>query len=40
VNLPAEIRKLLNDARSGSQGSILLRVKRDDVIRYVAVPLG
>ena len=40
VNMPADVRKLLNEAHAQSKRSILMRVKRGDVTTFVAVALG
>ena len=40
VNMPADVRKFLNEAHAQSKRSILMRVKRGDVTTFVAVALG
>jgi len=40
VSTPAEVRKSLADARSEGKHTILFRVKSDDGMKFVALPLG
>jgi len=40
VSTPADVRKLVNEAREQSKRAVLLRVKRGDTTSFVAVPLA
>ena len=40
VNTPADVRKMVEEARTQSKRSLLLRVKRGDTISFVAIPLA
>ena len=40
ISTPADVRKILGEARSGGKGTVLLRVKSGDATRYVALPVG
>ena len=40
VNTPAEVRKLVDEAHAQAKRSVLLRIKSDDTIRFVTVPIG
>ncbi|MGA2842777.1 MAG: Do family serine endopeptidase [Steroidobacteraceae bacterium] len=40
VNTPAEVRKMVEEARSQSKKAVLLRVQRGDTTIFVAVPIG
>jgi serine protease Do len=40
VSSPAEVRKLVADARSGGKRTLLMRVKSGDNARFIALPLG
>jgi PDZ domain len=40
VNTPADVRKMVDEARAQSKRSILLRIKRGDAMSFVAVPIG
>jgi serine protease Do len=40
VATPAEIRKQINQARSGGKRTVLMRVKKGDNTRFVALPVG
>ncbi len=40
VNTPADVRKIVDEARAQSKHAILLRIKRGDAMSFVAVPIG
>jgi serine protease Do len=40
VNTPADVRKILDEAHTHSKRAVLLRVKRDDAMSFVAVPIA
>jgi serine protease Do len=40
VATPAEVRKEINQARSGGKRTVLMRVKKGDSTRFVALPVG
>ncbi len=40
VNAPADVRKMVDEARAQSKRTILMRIKRDDTTGFVAVPIG
>ena len=40
VNTPADVRKILDEAHTHPKRAVLLRVKRDDVMSFVAVPIA
>jgi serine protease Do len=40
VNAPADVRKIVDEARAQSKHAILLRIKRGDAMSFVAVPTG
>jgi serine protease Do len=40
VSTPADITKVIGDARSGGKRTVLLRVKKGDNTRFVALPVG
>jgi serine protease Do len=40
VATPAEVRKEINQARSGGKRTVLMRVKKGDNTRFVALPVG
>ncbi len=40
VSTPAEVRKMLEEARAQSKKAVLLRVQRGDTTSFVAVPIG
>ncbi len=40
VSTPADVRKMINDARSGGKRTVLVRVKKGDNTRFVALPVG
>lgn len=40
VSSPADVRKAVNEARSGGKRSLLMRVKSGDGSRFIALPLG
>jgi serine protease Do len=40
VSTPADIRKVMADARSGGKRTVLMRVKKGDSTRFVALPVG
>ena len=40
VGTPGEVRKVLDEARSGGKRTILMRVKSEQGTRFVALPLG
>jgi len=40
VATPAEVRKQINQARSGGKRTILMRIKKGDNTRFVALPVG
>jgi serine protease Do len=40
VSSPADVRKLVADARSGGKRTLLMRVKSGDNARFIALPLG
>jgi serine protease Do len=40
VNTPAEVRKLVDEARAQTKKSVLLRVMRGDMVVFAAVPIG
>jgi serine protease Do len=40
VNAPGDVRRAMNDAKSGGKHTVLMRVKSDQGMRFVAVPVG
>ena len=40
VNTPADVRKMLDEARTQSKRAILLRIKREEATSFVAVPIS
>ena len=40
VSTPADIRKVIADARTGGKRTVLIRVKKGDNTRFVALPVG
>lgn len=40
VNTPADVRRMVEEARTQSKRAVLLRVKRGDTISFVAIPLA
>ena len=40
VNAPADVRRAMNDAKSGGRRTVLMRVKSEQGTRFVAMPLG
>jgi len=40
VNTPADVRKMVDEARPQSKRAVLLRIKRGDAMSFVAVPIG
>ncbi len=40
VSTPADVRKEIGDARSGGKRTVLIRVKKGDNTRFVALPVG
>ena len=40
VNTPADVRKMVDEARKQSKRAVLLRIKRGDAMSFVAVPIG
>ncbi len=40
VNTPADVRKILDEAHTRSKRAVLLRIKRDDAMSFVAVPIA
>jgi len=40
VNTPAEVGKMVNDARTHSKHAILVRIMRGETTSFVAVPIG
>jgi hypothetical protein len=40
MNTPADVRNMVEQARTQSKRALLLRIKRGDAIRFVAVPLA
>ena len=40
VNKPADVRKMVEEARTQSKRSVLLRIKRGDMMSFVAVPIA
>jgi len=40
VNTPADVRKMVDEARAQSKHAILLRIKRGDAMSFVAVAIG
>ena len=40
VNAPADVRRALADAKSGGRRTVLMRVKSEQGMRFVALPLG
>jgi serine protease Do len=40
VNAPADVRRAMNDAKSGGKHTVLMRVKSDQGTRFVAIPVG
>jgi len=40
VNTPAELGKMVNDARTHSKHAILVRIMRGETTSFVAVPIG
>ena len=40
VNMPADVRKMIDEARSQSKRAILLRIKRGEAMSFVGIPTG
>jgi serine protease Do len=40
VSTPADITKVIADARTGGKRTVLMRVKKGDSTRFVALPVG
>ena len=40
VNTPADVRKMVDEARTQSKRAVLLRIKRGDAMSFVAIPVG
>jgi len=40
VNTPAEVGKMVNDARTHSKHAILVRIMRGETTSFFAVPIG
>jgi serine protease Do len=40
VNTPADVRKFVDEARAQSKRTVLLRIKRGDMVVFAAVPIG
>jgi serine protease Do len=40
VNTAADVRKMIDEARSQSKRAILLRIKRGDAMSFVGIPIG
>jgi len=40
VNTPADVRKMVDEARTQSKRAVLLRIKRGDAVRFVAIPIA
>jgi hypothetical protein len=40
VSAPADVRKMVDEARAQSKHAILLRIKRGDAMSFVAVAIG
>ena len=40
VNTPADVRKIIEEARSQSKRAILLRIKRGEATTFVGIPVG
>jgi serine protease Do len=40
VNTPADVRKIVDEARAQSKPAVLLRIRRGDTTRFVAVPIA
>ncbi len=40
VSTPAEVLKVIDEARSGGKRTVLIRVKKGDSNRFVALPVG
>ena len=40
VNTPADVRKMVDEARTQSKRAVLLRIKRGDTMSFVAVPIA
>jgi serine protease Do len=40
VSTPADVRNMIKSARSGGKRSVLVRVKKGDNTRFVALPVG
>ncbi len=40
VNTPADVRKMVEEAHAQSKHAILMRIRRGDATRFVAVPIG
>jgi hypothetical protein len=40
VNTPADVRKIIDEARSQSKRAILMHIKRGDAMSFVGVPVG
>ena len=40
VNKPADVRKMVEEARTQSKRAVLLRIKRGDAVRFVAIPIA
>lgn len=40
VNTSADVRKMVEEARTQSKGAVLLRIKRGDTMSFVAIPIA
>jgi len=40
VNAPADVRRVMNDAKAGGKRTVLMRVKSEQGMRFVAIPVG
>ena len=40
VSSPADVRKVLGDAKTSGKRTVLMRVKSGEAMRFVALPLG
>jgi serine protease Do len=40
VNAPTDVRRAMNEAKTGGKRTVLMRVKSDQGTRYVAIPVG
>jgi serine protease Do len=40
VNTPADVRKIIDEARTQSKRAILLRIKRGEAMSFVGIPTG